>query len=660
MIPISEIDAHILREAYPNMSFTEDADIDRYFELRRVGQMDTALSIYNNKLKQKYPDDEKRVNLLTFYRTHDNRFYELLTENLQFLAQETTSKIKRVIGYICDTMSAVNMKDPFSLIQIVEGLVSSFGTDRFAVISECERYTRFARILRFRENEMSRASEIIRMYVTDTLASVSEYKNEQKRRRQQELESRKHEAAYQVFDFSKIAFTPAQVAAIVLPTEALTVEDTVLAYICKYWHQAFDGQFENTCLLYSRKYKTTHYDIFTALKTARARSWSDSEILQSVLSHVVSGYYYSITGDLYLHRMWQRVKPLLQSGTPVQWNPAPLMLPEKTTPNNAVAPVRSERSPDEKPPRRAARSKKIAARSGNPSYKRKPRQESTGTSAARYSVPVVKSTLTANELLHEQKKQEEKYALMKAEESKYYATRKNRLFENAQRLSENEKAFLDRQRLESRAGKTAAASAAPAQAPHAQAKTATAKKAKAPAAANAKSVKPRSKAATPESAKKQVQTKSAETTKPRTKKQMAVKQTDGTKNGNNQASKRNTPFFVPRKNNDFDPKRGQSIEDMIKKATGKSYVIYKDLFFKTVRTAIRHELAAKAGHRRSVFNAEQNTAENIIYNFLEYNYSNLYQVWETSQAYAQVNELGFKITSIEPIISYWAQECIKK
>ena len=101
-----------------------------------------------------------------------------------------------------------------------------------------------------------------------------------------------------------------------------------------------------------------------------------------------------------------------------------------------------------------------------------------------------------------------------------------------------------------------------------------------------------------------------------------------------------------------------SIAETVKKVTGKSYGVYRDLFFKEVRSAIRTILQHSAVQKLSFFGTEQNDAENIIYEFLETNYDNPYQQWQSSAEQAAVFEQGFRIHSLEPIIRLWAQNTL--
>ncbi len=312
MKQITELEKQILKHEFPQVSLSDDLDIERYFELRKNGRLDEALNLYNRKLKQKYPDENIRIELMSSYRIRSPRFQEILTESLIQLAEKTILKIKNIINAIVGKISYLNLNDVYSVVQECEMVVSAISKDRFAAISFTEKYSRYSALLNFKTKEMKKAAEIIRMYVTDTLSSVQEYKEEQA------LAERKQKALaikYQpkkVFDFSKIIFTKEQKAAIEISPTIKAVEDKVIAFSLKYWNLYANSAFENAILLYSRKYKTNHFNIFQVIKIGRLRGWKDEEILQAVLQNVVSGYYYSISGDLYLQREWNKIKTSLK------------------------------------------------------------------------------------------------------------------------------------------------------------------------------------------------------------------------------------------------------------------------------------------------------------------------------------------------------------
>ncbi|WP_252723476.1 hypothetical protein [Treponema pedis] len=203
MVQITELEKQVLKQEYPQLSLSDDLDIERYFELRKTGFMNEALSLYNEKLKRKYPDEKMRVELMSCYRQKSPRFQELLTQNLITLAQKTIVQIKHIISFITEKISNLNPNDVYNVIQQCEHVVSAISNDRFAAISFTQKFSRYAAILNFKENAMKKSAELIRLYVTDTLSSVNEYKAEQ-----EELALRKRQAAVYrpkpAFDFSKI------------------------------------------------------------------------------------------------------------------------------------------------------------------------------------------------------------------------------------------------------------------------------------------------------------------------------------------------------------------------------------------------------------------------------------------------------------------------
>lgn len=310
MVKMSELEKQILKQEYPQLSFSEDLDIERYFELRESGFLREAIILYNSKLKLKYPDEKMRVELMSSFRKHSPRFEELLSESLIQLARKTIIQIKNIIEFITARIAKLDTKDVYSVIQKCEQVVSAISNDRFASISFTQKFSRYAIILNFKPEEMKKSAELIRLYVTDTLSSVNEYKAEQEAIAHKQKLARSYAPA-KTFDFSKIVFTKEQEAAIIIPASINRIEDKVVAYTLKYWNAYSNQAFENAILLYSRKYKTRHFNIFQAVKIGRYRNWRDDEILQAVLLNVVTGYYYSISGDLYLQRQWAKARSTL-------------------------------------------------------------------------------------------------------------------------------------------------------------------------------------------------------------------------------------------------------------------------------------------------------------------------------------------------------------
>ena len=542
MRQLTELDIYILKQEFPQLSLTEDPDIERYFEFRSLNRQAEALRLYNTKLVRRYPDDNMRVQLITYYRKHDYRFHILLTDSLVQLADRTVIQVKRVIVFFADTIAPLKRAAVYTIIKVCEKVINAISPDRFAAISFTEKYARYAERLMYHAVDMRQAADIIRMYITDTISSVREYREERDRKDALEKTHRamqKEKAS--VIDFSKIVFTKEQIAAITIPSSITRVEDKVLAYTIKYWDRYVDGAFENMLLLYSRKYGTNHYAVFHAVKVGRVRNWKDEELLHAVLANVAQGYYYSITGDLYLQRAWKQLKLNLEPSVP-------------TTKSLLSPTVKNEKSAKRSPqPTEKAAVKKNDKAEKVPSAKRKQRKE--GKIIPAVTVSISGSTVTA---------------------------------------------------VKKEAQTTAAAI------------TALIPGAETSSVKLAAPIKSASMQPTAEKAAASVQIYPINF---------------------------NSPKALP-----------VSIAETVKKVTGKSYGIYRDLFFKEVRSAIRTILQHSAMQKLSFFGSEQNNAENIIYQFLETNYDNPYQQWQGSKEQADVFEQGFRIDSLEPIIRLWAKE----
>ena len=533
MKQLTELDRYILKQEFPQLSLTEDPDIERYFEFRAQNRQADALKIYNAKLIHRYPDSRTRVLLMTYYRRHDARFQLLLADSLARLAETTITQVKKIIVFFTGTVAPLKTAKVYSIIQVCEKVISAISSDRFAAISFTEKYVRYADTLRYHAEEMRQAADMLRMYITDTISSVREFREERVRDARERNRKAAQQSHVSMIDFSKITFTRQQIAAITIAPSIRRTEDKVLAYTVKYWDRYDDGAFENTLLLYSRKYGTNHYAVFQAVKIARIRKWKDDELLHAVLANVAQGYYYSISGDLYLQRSWKQIKLKLEAGAPPEEAAAPSAKPKRQ--KKAKAPTRKPRSGKAVAAAESLQDKKTRGAAGT----------QRGSSALKTTARAV----------------------------------------SAQPVTTPLSSTSDSPVRAARAAQKAAG-----------------------------------------------------------------------KQPQDSAGKQAAPLRIyPQPAS----KEGQlSIADTVKKVTGKSYGIYRELFFKEVRTSIRAILQYSAIHKLSFFGNEQNNAEDIIYQFLETNYDNPYQQWQGSQDQADVLEEGFRIDSLEPIIRHWAQHNI--
>ncbi len=480
----------ILKDEYPYMSLESDSDVERYFELRATGRQQEALDLYNGRLKRKYPDEKQRTLLMGYYRSRDPRFQDILRENLISLADRIIARTNYIINLLTRDIETVNMRDAYAVIKLAEGLLSVISPDRYVAIAFTEKYVRYAKSMNIRHAQMEKTAELIRQYVTDTIESVEEFKKETEARRKAHVRKQYQQKSRQPnFDLSKIVFKQTDIDRILIPHDMTRTEDIVIAYCLKYWNLATDAAFDKTVFLYSRKYKTRHNEIFQAIKNGRIHGWKDEEILNAVLANVVTGYYYNISGDLYLQRTWARAK----AGMP------------------------------------------LSGATGNPEASSLPQI---------LAVPPGKRTV--------KKAASKKTAIVKITADKKKARRVTPF-----------------------------------------------------------------KPATPQPARS-----------PRTKPVLPQ-----------------APAFIP-----------NSIADIIKKMTGKTYTVYKELFFRSIRPSIRTILASSLVKKGTLFANRQNDAEELVFTFLFDHYNDPYQKWKESAEYKRLSEIGYRVPELEPIISGWVSE----
>jgi hypothetical protein len=342
---ITGIQDELLRIEHPRLPPDHDPDIERYFYLRSTNRDADAIIIYRARLVPRYPNNEFRTWLLRAYRSHDPAFPALLAKGREMLALRLLERIKAVIQFIAEKAESLNEKDVYSTIKTAEGILRILPPDRYEAMSAMERYQRYAAALDLRERSVAKANELVQAYLTDNLSVVKEerqrrseaehYAREQERQRLIRADydtylSQKEKTAGQsgrkderrsvsrpaarkapLIDLSSIVFSQQDLARIEIPP-LRRVEDQTLAYCVKYWNMIYDSAFERILFLYSRKYGKKNYDVFMTIRRGRTAKRRDDEILSSIVSLLITGYYYSIKGDAYLLRSWNAVKEIVE------------------------------------------------------------------------------------------------------------------------------------------------------------------------------------------------------------------------------------------------------------------------------------------------------------------------------------------------------------
>ncbi len=352
---VLDLQTELLQTEYPFLSPDHDPDIERYYDLRALGRSADALVLYQSRLVPRYPDDQFRTEILRAYRTHSPRYTVLLKQAYLSLGQRILERTKKLIKYIAVKADSFDETDVYSTIKTADAILALLPRERFEAVMAIERLHRYAQHLRYCEKSMAKAEALIRAYVTESLSVVEEERQRrkalqeqaqaaerrrlvaqdkaellkqrslaEKQRRQRALKETPRNSALhkpnanaaqktQVYiDLNAIRFSAADVARIQIPPTLTRIEDKTLAFCFKYWNLVHDSAFERILFLYSRKYKTKHYEVFSAIQRGRLGGKRDEEILASVMSILITGYYYSIQGDRYLQRQWTLLKAKLE------------------------------------------------------------------------------------------------------------------------------------------------------------------------------------------------------------------------------------------------------------------------------------------------------------------------------------------------------------
>ena len=374
------LQTELFRLEYPTLLPDHDPDIERYYFLRNNGRTQEAMDIYQARLRVRYPNDDFRTQLLRCYRSRDPAFRTLLAQGYQALAALALERIKQLLLYIADKASGYKPRDIYSTLKAAEDILAVLPKEQFEAIATMERYCSYSQALKFREEALRQGLELVRAYLTDTLAVVEEEKRRQARIVQQELDAQRQRLVSEDWasyleqkdrqpqeisvappqrvsrvvvqiDLSSITFSREDLQRIEIPQNILRIEDKTLAYTVKYWYLIEDTAFERILYLYSRKYNTKQYQVYMAIRRGRMTGKREDEILATVMSALVTGYYYSIQGDRYLQRQWNLIRGTILAAAPTQELAAPVLsgTPQLAPPTETIPAAKESSAPQRSP-----------------------------------------------------------------------------------------------------------------------------------------------------------------------------------------------------------------------------------------------------------------------------------------------------------------------
>ena len=400
------------------------------------------------------------------------------------------------------------------------------------------------------------------------------------------------------FDPDRIRFTQADKDRVEISAALTRREDKVIALCAKYWNLAKDPAFERIVFLYSRKFGGRHFEAFRAIKLGRARLSTDDEILSAVAAILTTSYNYSVSGDLYMQIMWRRLRARMEARSVAERLAAPG--PEATT--------RAQPAPALESRVRAKRAQDVAATD---------RPEGLGLRAA----------------------------------SRVAALPQRRVLppsatpQSSPPPSPSAQPALAAPQLKAPLARPAAPPAPP-EKPTAAERPKPIARPTLPAAESSRVID----VAEKKSRTRRRSKASGASTKPREQQVLLTPAPSGS------GRKLLGPVRAgPEPLREIQAKRG-SISDSIRKLSGKTYDVYRELFLEKVRDHIHRTLLASRTKSRGIFDTTVNDAEDYIFFFISAHYDDPFMDWERSAEREAVEALGFSMPSLDPIV----EACFKK
>jgi hypothetical protein len=634
----------IVKLVFPDLRYGGDPDIERYFELRKERRLADALSIYNRALRVRYPDDAARILLLKLYREHDPRYAVYQQSLILDFAAKTALRIRRNIDLITAPLERADLSDALHALKAVESVLARLPGETEKALALLERYDRFARALDYRSSLVRRAFDLVREYdavsradspadydFVARSAAIEERRHSETRQasrgasnadrdeawdfvsKSAELERHRREADKRkggYFDASRITFSDAEKARVEIPPSLTRREDRVLAFCAKYWPLAGDAAFERMVFLYSRKYGGRHFEIFRAIKIGRSHGASDDEILSAVSAILTTSYSYSVSGDLYMQIMWRRMRARMEAHIVAVRLAAP-------------GPVAMTRTKSESAPESKVFSKRVASQGGTGIDTRSTAPLAAGdeppTSIERRHIPTLGFAPPPS-----------------------FAPK-----EASSRVQAERHAPSPTQLPPGEAVRPVEARSRPAEPPLRSADR------------RDRPIEPRSRHQIPSERLVTVR-QEPEASSPAQDSHPAL-----TRAGGNQTLRPTTkPTGArllggvpsgPEPIVEIRATRG-SISDIIRKLSGRSYDVYREIFLEKVRDHIHRTLMANQTKSHGLFDTAANEAEDQIYGFIAAHYDDPFMDWEHSVEREAVEALGFSQPSLLPII----ESCYKK
>ncbi|HQG40763.1 MAG TPA: hypothetical protein PLV76_07725, partial [Spirochaetales bacterium] len=160
-LEIQEVNRQVLELVYPELKYGEDPDIERYFDYRSQGRMFDALVIYQSKLKPRYPDDAKRIELLSLYRKKSPLFSQYLYELLSERADSIIKQLKINLDTMLMPIENISLKNTYRVLKAVETIARLLPENNEQALNMLSFYETVSQTLQYRYKEFKKLSELL-------------------------------------------------------------------------------------------------------------------------------------------------------------------------------------------------------------------------------------------------------------------------------------------------------------------------------------------------------------------------------------------------------------------------------------------------------------------------------------------------------------------
>ena len=305
----SEGSAKILLKECPSFNARGfDTDIELYTNLISDKKYALAKTLYEKKLIPRYPDESQRIRIIRYYRKNDYRFKNVYSSAVKDLHSRIIISVKKLIDFI-SSLFEENNSNPYELLRKIDKALHVIPSEKTAGISFVKKLSYYSVLLNYNTENYSKAYDILIRYFDNTLFVKRNLPVVKKETEKKEEKTEKKKKKITI-DLNAVEFTEADTAAICINENITKRTYKVLAYCRLYWRQIYNQEFEKKVFLYSKKYNTYHYKIFSYIKSGRIKKLGDDVILLELYSLISKGYRYSVHEDLLMQKIWRKIKPV--------------------------------------------------------------------------------------------------------------------------------------------------------------------------------------------------------------------------------------------------------------------------------------------------------------------------------------------------------------